>query len=56
MNFAKTVDQGFVVSRNILMKKNESESTKRKRAFISSHKFSINVTPAGKCIINTTKR
>lgn len=56
MNFVKTVDKSFVVSKNINRKKSESESTKRKRAFICSHNFSVNVTPAGKCIMNATKR
>lgn len=56
MNFVKAVDKSFVVSKNIIRKKSESESTKRKRAFICSHDFSVNVTPAGKCIMNATKR
>lgn len=46
MNYARISDRSFVRKKDLSVKKSLSKETKSRRAFIRSHKFSINVNPS----------
>lgn len=46
MNYACISNKSFVTTKDLSVKKNLSQEAKSRRAYIRSHKFSLDINPA----------